>query len=85
MTRNNCIIHGCKSWLDYQTGLSTPPIGYVSVYSTANDAENFAENFAYYVESNSVSVNILLCAFKMLNDPQLIEEYDSSVINCLMV
>jgi len=34
---------------DYTPNASVPPKGYISVYSTANDAENFAENFAYYV------------------------------------
>lgn len=28
---------------------STPPDGYISIYSTVNDAENFAENFTHYV------------------------------------
>ena len=50
--------------------MSTPPIGYVSVYSTANDAENFAENFAYYVERPEAFHQ------SMLDDPQLIEEYE---------
>ena len=56
--------------IDYQPGQSSTPSGFVSVYSTANDAENFAENFAHYVERPE--------QFKeqLLDDPQLIEEYE---------
>jgi len=56
--------------VDYQTGLSEPPIGHVSVYSTANDAENFAENFAHYVERPDEFRQ------SIYDDPQLIEEYE---------
>jgi|GEM_PF-2745211 len=33
----------------YDPALVAPPVGYLNVYSTANDAENFAEHFASYV------------------------------------
>ena len=56
--------------VDYQTGLSAPPLGYLSVYSTANDAENFAENFAHYVERPEEFRQ------SIYDDPQLIEEYE---------
>jgi len=56
--------------IDYQINSSELPLGYVSVYSTANDAENFAENFAHYVERPEVFR-------EMINDDQnLISNYD---------
>lgn len=33
----------------YDPNLSSPPNGYIDVYSTANEAENFAQHFMYYV------------------------------------
>jgi len=38
-----------KVTVEYQPNTSIIPSGYISVYSTANDAENFAENFAHYI------------------------------------
>jgi len=56
--------------IDYQINSSEIPLGHVSVYSTANDAENFAENFAHYVERPEVFR-------EMINDDQnLIDNYD---------
>ena len=33
----------------YESNAASPPVGYIDVYSTANDAENFAQHFMYYV------------------------------------
>ena len=56
--------------IDYQIDSSELPLGHVSAYSTANDAENFAENFAHYVERPEVFR-------EMINDdPQLAGNYD---------
>jgi len=56
--------------IDYHMNSSEIPLGYVSVYSTTNDAENFAENFAYYVERPEVFR-------EMINtDQNLIDNYD---------
>ncbi len=56
--------------VDYQPGLSSAPGGHVSVYSTANDAENFAENFAHYVERPEQFRE------QVLQDSELVEEYE---------
>ncbi len=34
---------------EYNPNLVEPPRGYMDVYSTANDAENFAQHFMYYI------------------------------------
>ncbi len=34
---------------EYNPNLQQPPEGYIDVYSTANDAENFAQHFAAYI------------------------------------
>ena len=58
-----------KVTVEYQS-YSTAPNGYISAYSTANDAENFAENFAYYVQyPNEFRERLIV-------DPSLIEEYE---------
>ncbi len=54
----------------YHPRSTTPPNGYISVYSTANDAENFAENFAYYVQYPNEFRE------RLVEDPLLIEEYE---------
>ena len=54
----------------YHPNLSNPPSGHVSVYSTVNDAENFAESFAYFVEKPEHF------RAQILTDPELIEEYE---------
>lgn len=33
----------------YNPNMDSPPAGYMDVYSTANDAENFAQHFALYI------------------------------------
>lgn len=35
--------------VEYDPSAAEPPQGYLTVYSTANDAENFAEHFAHYI------------------------------------
>ncbi len=35
--------------MPYEPQRATPPAGYMDVYSTANDAENFAQHFMYYI------------------------------------
>lgn len=55
--------------MTYDPSLKMPPPGYLSVYSTANDAENFAEHFAFYVLFSDEFRQ------KMQNDSLLIQKY----------
>ena len=52
------------------TGLGNLPCGYVSDYSTTNDAENFAEHFSYYVVNGKGFRN------RATTDPLLKAKYD---------
>ncbi len=58
-----------KVTVDYDPSLISAPEGYVDVYSTANDAENFAEHLAYYVLYPDEFKE------KMKNDSLLAEKY----------
>jgi len=56
--------------LEYQPNSKIAPDGYISVYSTANDGENFAENFTYYIQyPNEFRERLTV-------DPLLIDEYE---------
>ena len=61
----NSIFNGLENLTSY-----TITDGYISKYSTVNDAENFAENFAYYI----LYQNEFRERLKV--DPLLIEEYE---------
>jgi hypothetical protein len=56
--------------MDNYSSDSVVSFGYVSSYSAVNDAENFAENFAYYVIYSNEFRD------KVDTDPLLIEEYE---------
>jgi hypothetical protein len=58
-----------KVAVDYDPSSVNVPQGYISVYSTANDAENFAEHFAYYALYPDEFKD------KMKNDSLLAEKY----------
>jgi len=62
----NLIFNG----MDEYSSDSVVSFGYVSSYSAVNDAENFAENFAHYVQKSEKFRQ------SILDDPQLIEEYE---------
>ncbi|WP_299290161.1 hypothetical protein [Nitrosopumilus sp.] len=61
----NFIFRGMTNSSESQT-----PNGYISLYSTVNDAENFAENFAYYVIYPNEFRD------RLETDPLLIDEYE---------
>lgn len=54
----------------YDPDLASPPAGYMDVYSTANDAENFAQHFAFYI------LNGKEFREKSQNDTLLKKKYD---------
>lgn len=65
--KRNLVFHVTQN---HTSNASTIPYGYISAYSTTNEAENFAENFAYYVLYPQEFRE------RILVDPLLTEEYE---------